>query len=550
VDELFLAHYLAELGPVVAGARLDRAYQYGRHDLALRLWLRPGRATLLLSADAEAPLVALIDEEPAETRTRSALLEAVRSRCLPGILAAVDKAPGERVVTVTFARGPGADSVRHRLVCELIPRAAALFLLDGDGRIVAATGPGLPGRRRLGTGKTWVAPLLPPARPGPPEIAGLATPSRREVEVRAARSGGDLGAARAELERELGAPRPTLHALGDGKLVPTPVPFRSLGGTAESFPSFRALGAAWYRRAVQDRRAGLGRDRLRAALARRLARVERAVARVEQEGAAADDHERDRRWGELLLAYQVTARRDGDRVHVPDPEVEGATCAIDLVDPARTLVGNAEALFERYRRKKRTAAAARARLEALLVERDHLEELDALVAQAEGGELDELAEELRAEGLLDAGAARPAGRRGSRPQSVPAPLEPRRFRSSDGCEILVGRTGRGNDHLTFVLARADDFWLHADAPGSHVVLRNPGRGDEPSAEALAEAAALAAHFSRLRGATKAEVRWTRRRQVQRPSGAPPGRVLLRAWRSVVARPALAAERFDLRCRQP
>ena len=44
----------------------------------------------------------------------------------------------------------------------------------------------------------------------------------------------------------------------------------------------------------------------------------------------------------------------------------------------------------------------------------------------------------------------------------------------DGREILVGRSSRENDELTFQMAAPDDFWLHAgDYSGSHVVVRNP-----------------------------------------------------------------------------
>ena len=48
----------------------------------------------------------------------------------------------------------------------------------------------------------------------------------------------------------------------------------------------------------------------------------------------------------------------------------------------------------------------------------------------------------------------------------------RRYRSSDGYEVLSGRGRAINDHLTFRVARPYDLWLHAaDYPGSHVVVR-------------------------------------------------------------------------------
>src|SRR5439155_739870 len=76
----------------------------------------------------------------------------------------------------------------------------------------------------------------------------------------------------------------------------------------------------------------------------------------------------------------------------------------------------------------------------------------------------------------------------------------RRYVSSDGFEILVGRTSRDNDHLTFKVARPNDLWLHAaDYGGSHVVVRNSTRKDVPH-RPIIEAAQLAAQFSQARKA--------------------------------------------------
>ncbi len=59
--------------------------------------------------------------------------------------------------------------------------------------------------------------------------------------------------------------------------------------------------------------------------------------------------------------------------------------------------------------------------------------------------------------------------------------------------------------------------------GSHVVI--PDAGEAPDARTLADAALLAAHFSRARGEDAAEVSWTRRKHVRKPKGASPGSVI-------------------------
>src|SRR5205085_4171361 len=79
----------------------------------------------------------------------------------------------------------------------------------------------------------------------------------------------------------------------------------------------------------------------------------------------------------------------------------------------------------------------------------------------------------------------------------------RRFVSTDGFEILVGKKAADNDFLTFRVARSLDTWMHAaDYPGSHVVIRNAGKKEVPQ-RTLLEAARLAAFYSDAREQPKA-----------------------------------------------
>lgn len=110
----------------------------------------------------------------------------------------------------------------------------------------------------------------------------------------------------------------------------------------------------------------------------------------------------------------------------------------------------------------------------------------------------------------------------------------RTFRSGSGARILVGRSARDNDALTFGCARGNDLWLHArGVQGSHVVVPDPG--DSPDSRTLGDAALLAVHFSRARGEDRAEVTWTRRKQVRKPKAAPPGSVVATQERALMVR---------------
>jgi predicted ribosome quality control (RQC) complex YloA/Tae2 family protein len=119
----------------------------------------------------------------------------------------------------------------------------------------------------------------------------------------------------------------------------------------------------------------------------------------------------------------------------------------------------------------------------------------------------------------------------------------RRYLSTDGYEILVGRGARDNDHLTFRIARPNDVWLHAgDYPGSHVVIRNPTRKEIPQRTVI-EAAQLAGRFSQASEDAKVVIHYTERKFLSKPKGAAPGLVRLSKFKSMTVEPRESVERI-------
>ncbi len=112
----------------------------------------------------------------------------------------------------------------------------------------------------------------------------------------------------------------------------------------------------------------------------------------------------------------------------------------------------------------------------------------------------------------------------------------RRFESPDGFTVLVGKTARDNDVLTFKVASPNDTWLHiASGPGSHVVIRNPDRAAIPR-DTLRYAASLAVGYSSGRKGGRTAVHVALRSDVSKPRGYEAGKVALRRFRSVQASP--------------
>ncbi|KAI2492921.1 Fibronectin-binding protein A N-terminus (FbpA) [Fragilaria crotonensis] len=104
----------------------------------------------------------------------------------------------------------------------------------------------------------------------------------------------------------------------------------------------------------------------------------------------------------------------------------------------------------------------------------------------------------------------------------------RRLKSPGGCVVLVGRNRRGNEYLSFQVARGNDIWMHArGCPGAHVVLQRRRGSPEPTQECLEFCANLAVFYSDARNERKASVTAADSKHLLKPRGAPLGAVKLR-----------------------
>ena len=282
-----------------------------------------------------------------------------------------------------------------------------------------------------------------------------------------------------------------------------------------------------FTRNVEERKNDARRHELARALGQARARVERRINAVSADLAVAEQADRYRLMGDLVLANLTSVRAGREQVELAGPE--GAPVIVPL-DPAKGPAENAAALFRRYKKAKAALAVVRERLEDAREEADLIGLAQEDLAQASDGErIAALAARLVRLGLLP-------GRTGGRKAAPRAAATPYRTYVIDGWEVLVGASAAGNDYLTMKVARPDDLWLHAEGmPGSHVVVRNPGKREVPSG-VLKRAASLAAWHSKGRGATKVPVAFTEAKFVRKPKGARAGTVVLAERRTIMAVP--------------
>ncbi|MBR6634423.1 MAG: DUF814 domain-containing protein, partial [Clostridia bacterium] len=101
--------------------------------------------------------------------------------------------------------------------------------------------------------------------------------------------------------------------------------------------------------------------------------------------------------------------------------------------------------------------------------------------------------------------------------------------------ILVGRNNEQNDRLSLKTAAKGDIWLHTQKfPGSHTVIVTEGQ--EVPEETLIEAAIIAAYHSRARQSSGVPVDYTQVRNLKKPQGAKPGKVIYHVYNTLYVTP--------------
>jgi predicted ribosome quality control (RQC) complex YloA/Tae2 family protein len=281
------------------------------------------------------------------------------------------------------------------------------------------------------------------------------------------------------------------------------------------------------------------REKLAGALHRETMRLEKLASKLMQERDEAGRWETYQRHGDLILACPE-AKVQGEVIVVPDLYgAEGALARIPA-DAALTPRENAEKHYLRARKLRRGTAKIEERLSGAEASKVTLETLRRKLALAEDFESLE-----RLEGELVRGRIlKPSKERGERRQEPASENDAgiRKYRTEDGYVILVGKTSRDNDRLTFHVASPHDFWFHAaDRSGAHVVVRNPARLKELPKPVALSAARLAAHFSRAKGKGRVEVHYTLRKHVRKGKGYAPGLVSLRNYRTLEVEPGIPGQ---------
>ena len=306
-------------------------------------------------------------------------------------------------------------------------------------------------------------------------------------------------------------------------------PSRFADKVGDMFPVSEAIDAHYRQQEATHTSDRIKEERLRV-LKKTLKKEQRLIVAWGHDLSRVTAYRDYARYGELLKANLSAIEKGRDHIEMTDYFDDRLPTITIPLDPMKSAQGNMDDYFRKHRKY---LAAGR--------------ELKPRIERAERG-IEQLRQELE---QIEQGtwlppavpSAHPNAARSKSASTTDKRQGPfRRFTSTDGLPIFVGRNARENDELTFGLAKSDDLWLHArGTPGSHVVVRL-GKGTDPPLETLRDAATLALLYSDLKKSGKGDVIYTRRKWVKKAKGQAPGAVVVTQDKSL--RVSLDKNRLD------
>ena len=247
------------------------------------------------------------------------------------------------------------------------------------------------------------------------------------------------------------------------------------------------------------------------------------LSALQQDLKKAERYREYGRYGELLKSSLHELQKGQETAILTDYFDQTLPTLTLPLDPAKDPVRNMEDYFRKYHKYLGAQEHLAPRIET---QQRTVAKLVAQLAQIEKGIIDPPFSPKKMKKTQASPVPRPSKIRPAAAQGY------RTYTSVDGISILVGKTAKDNDHLTFKVGKPDDLWLHArGTPGSHVIVRLE-KGQTVPHETLKDAATLTLWFSDLRKSGKGEVIYTLRKFVKKAKGQKPGAVHVTREKSI------------------
>jgi predicted ribosome quality control (RQC) complex YloA/Tae2 family protein len=561
-DALTLAAIRDELDDQIGGGLVRRVVQVGPLIMGLEIYAHREKHFLLCSAEPLAARVCLSESRPVrDSDTPTPFLLLLRKYVRDGRIVGIQQPRYERLLKLQITkRNEEGVPAEFWLIIETMGRRSNVLLVGSDGLIVEAlrrAGPKRNPRRPILPRHPYVEPppqhrldpldphtfelLRSEASSGPASslegmlasrLAGFSPLAAREAAYRATGSltssvsDVDWQAAKAavwDLLRPLETHNWTPTVCQQNGEIRAFAPYRLTHlheCVLDVVPSISKTVELGMASTARPQQAPLANRALLEVVERHREQSQRKLAALERSLETANDATALKDAADAVLANLVAIETGQTSLEFNGLQIE--------LDPTQTPVENAQRLYREYRKARDAGRQVPALITTAQLRLQQLDQLGALAMAADTPARQRaLREELDQidRAPIETEAGTPASQSAKKIRKATTSTDGRvlRRKTTDGLEVLVGTSGRGNETVTFKLAQPEDIWLHArGVPGAHVILRTSGR--QPAPGSIAYAARLAAQNSQARSAGRVEVDYTHKKHVRKIPGAPPGLV--------------------------
>ena len=572
LDGMFLHMQSKELKTALCGYRIDKVYQPTVSEIVFSLRHGPSQVRLLLSARSNSPRcgITLTDfDNPASPPMFCMLL---RKRLIGALVLDVAQEGMDRVLSMTLSASDNiGDREILRLYIEIMGTYSNIVLTREDGTIIDCLRRTDSHVRSLSPGYKYLR--LPPQekadllRDGPADVLeklhlhtsetvgkalllsmsgaspALCNDIVSSAGIKAADVSGLTADENAALETKLIA---ISKMLSSGESTPSLIYDKNTGknldfsfypmtssfsnASSRTFDSLSALLESFYKEKDFEDRIRIRTSELRRTMNNARSRTEKKLKLQTKDLESCKDRELLRIKAELISANIYQLSKGMTEYAVPNYYDDGNIMKIKA-DPALSPAANSQKYYKEYRK---TYNAEKMLVTLIEKDREDLEYidsvLDSLSRAASENELSQIKNELMIQGYIKKNRSR------SKKQKLPPAAPPVEYTTSDGYTVLVGRNNTANDKLSLKTADKSDMWLHVkDAPGSHVILKT--QNGEISDTALYEAAQIAVRHSSVKNSSNVPVDYTPVKNLKKPAGAKPGKVIYHVYNTITVKNA-------------
>ena len=570
LDGITLGLVKKELESYLIGSKIDKVHQPSKNELVFIMRTRNGAYRLYLSCDGQSPRVHMTRYNLENPKVPPMLCMLLRKRLSGAMLTSINQVQNDRILIFEFDGTTDiGDKTKYYVICEIMGQRSNIIFCDIDYRIIDAV-------KRIDEEKSSVREILPGLKyelPPIPEkcdiltdntekivdaildkpekmlsksildtLEGISPIVSREIAYRTVFGDKQTGML-SNIEKErLNAEISTIkseivnnnsfYMLSSIDNVPFDFSFANIRqyGNAlikKEYDSISELLDDFYFEKDKINRIKRKASDLFKILNNAVERTSRKINNRQLELEKSENREQLRIFAELITAnqYRLTEKSS---VYTVENYYDNCNTVEIPVNPALTAQQNAQKYFKEYKKATNAEKLLHNLIEEGEQELVYLDTvLDTLSRADSDREITEIRDELEKGGYVKS-------RKGNK-QKKDKPLPPIEFKSSDGFTILVGRNNVQNDILTLKTAKNYDMWLHVQKhAGSHTVIIADKK--EITETAIFEAACIAAYHSKAKDSSSVAVDYTLIKNVKKPAGAKPGKVIYNTYNTVYVTP--------------